>query len=177
MLKKTYQKEVVEKLKGAIGEGNPYGVPRPEKIVLNMGVGSERDKKEVLERAKEDLTTITGQTPSCRLAREAVASFSIRKGDIVGIAVTLRGDKMWDFLEKLVKIVLPRTKDFRGISRKSFDRKGNLTIGVKEHTAFPEIDPHKADKIRGVEVTVVMSTEDDDKAYQVLKELGMPFKD
>lgn len=177
MLKEFYQKEVVPKLKDTIGGGNPHGVPRPEKIVVNMGVGAERDKEEALGRAKDDLATITGQSPSFRLAKQAVASFSIKKGDIVGIAVTLRGKKMWDFLEKLVKVVLPRTKDFRGVSRKSFDGKGNLTIGIKEQTAFPEIDPHKVDKIRGLEATVAMSTDDDEKAYQVLKELGMPFRD
>lgn len=177
MLKEVYQKEIVPKLKDDVGGGNPYGVPHPEKIVVNMGVGAERDKKEALERAKEDLATITGQTPSFRLAKQAVASFSIRKGDVVGIAVTLRGRMMWDFLEKLIKVVLPRTKDFRGVSRKSFDGKGNFTIGVKEQTAFPEIDPHKVDKIRGLEITVVMSTDDNEKAYQVLKEIGMPFRD
>jgi len=177
MMKEFYQKEVVPKLRDAVGGGNPYGVPRPEKIIINMGVGAEKGKKEALDRAKDDLATISGQTPSFRLAKQAVASFSIKKGDIVGIAVTLRGKKMWDFLEKLVKAVLPRTKDFRGVSRKSFDRKGNFTIGIKEQTAFPEIDPHKIDKIRGLEVTMVMSTDDDEKAYQVLKELGMPFKD
>lgn len=177
MLKDFYQNKVVPKLKDAVGGGNPYGVPRPKKIVINMGVGAERDKKEALEAAKADLATIAGQTPSFRLAKQAVASFSIKKGDIVGVAVTLRGRKMWDFLEKLVKVVLPRTKDFRGVSRKSFDRRGNFTIGIREQTAFPEIDPHKVDKIRGLEVTVVMSTKDDEKAYQVLKELGMPFRD
>jgi len=177
MLKEVYWKEVVPTLKDTIGKGNPYGVPRPKKIVINMGVGAEKDKKEALERAKDDLATITGQTPSLRAAKKAVASFSIKRGDIVGIAVTLRGRKMWDFLEKLVKAVLPRTKDFRGVSRKSFDRKGNFTIGIREQTAFPEINPHKIDRIRGLEVTVVMSTKDDEKAYRVLKELGMPFRD
>ena len=177
MLKEFYQEKVVPKLKDTVGGGNPYGVPRPEKVVINMGVGAEKDKKESLERAKDDLTAITGQTPSFRLAKKAVASFSIRKGDIVGVAVTLRGRKMWDFIEKLVKVVLSRTKDFRGVSRESFDGKGNFTIGIKEQTAFPEINPHKVDKIRGLEVTIVMSTTEDGKAYQVLKELGMPFRD
>jgi len=176
MLKEFYQEKIVPKLKDTVGGGNPYGVPRPEKVVINMGVGAEKDKKESLERAKGDLTTITGQTPSFRLAKQAVASFSIRKGDIVGVAVTLRGRKMWDFIEKLVKVVLSRTKDFRGVSRESFDGKGNFTIGIKEQTAFPEINPHKVDKIRGLEVTIVMSTTEDGKAYQVLKELGMPFR-
>ena len=177
MLKDFYLKEVVPKLKDELGKGNPYGVPRVEKVVLNIGVGREKDNKDSLERAREDLSIIAGQAPSFRLAKKAVASFSIKQGDVVGIAVTLRGRKMWDFLEKLVKVVLPRTKDFKGISRKSFDRKGNLTIGVREHTAFAEIDAHKIDKIRGLEVTVVTSTNSDKKAYWVLKELGMPFKE
>jgi large subunit ribosomal protein L5 len=174
---KIYQEEIVPKLKKTIGGGSPYGVPRPEKIVVNMGVGAERSKKESLDRAKADLAIITGQEPSFRSAKKAIASFSIREGDIVGVAVTLRGKRMWDFLEKLIRVVLPRTKDFRGIPRKSLDRKGNLTIGIKEHTAFPEIDPHKVDKIRGLEVTIVMSTDDDEKSYQVLKDLGTPFRD
>lgn len=177
MLKEVYWKKIIPKLKDTVGGGNPYGVPCPVKIVVNMGVGAEKDKKEGLEQAKDNLAVITGQTPSFRLAKKAVASFSIKKGDIVGVAVTLRGGRMWDFLEKLVKVVLPRTKDFRGVSRKSFDGKGNLTIGVEEQTAFPEIDPHKIDRIRGLEVTIATSTKDDEKAYQVLKELGMPFKD
>ncbi len=176
MLKEEFWGEIVPKLVKDFGGANKYAVPHPQKIVVNMGVGAERDKKESLERAREDLATITGQAPSFRLAKKAVASFSIRRGDIVGVAVTLRGRKMWDFLEKLVKVVLPRTKNFRGVSRKSFDGKGNLTIGIKEQTAFPEIDPHKVDKIRGLEATVMMSTDDNEEAYQVLKEMGMPFR-
>jgi len=177
MLKKDFAEKICQKLKDKLGKGNFYAVPRPVKIVINMGVGGERDNKEALECAKEDLAAITGQTPSFRLAKRAVASFSIKRGDIVGLAVTLRGRRMWDFLEKLIKIVLPRTKDFHGVSRRSFDREGNFTIGIKEHTAFPEINPHKVDRIRGLEVTIVMSTRDDEKSYQVLKELGMPFRD
>lgn len=177
MLKKEYQEAVVPKLKDTLGGGNPYGVSRPKKVVINMGVGADKDKKEALAQAKTDLEAIAGQAPSFRLAKQAVASFSLKKGDTVGLAVTLRGRKMWDFIEKLVKVVLPRTKDFRGVSRKSFDGKGNFTIGIKEQTAFPEIDPHKVDKIRGLEATIVMSGDDDEKAYQVLREMGMPFRD
>lgn len=176
MLKETYQKEVVQKLKNEIGRGNIYGVPTLVKIVVNTGVGREKDQKESLEKAKEEIARITGQMPNLRLAKKAVASFGIRKGEIVGLSVTLRGKKMWDFFEKLVKIVLPRTKDFKGISRESFDGKGNLTVGIVEHTAFPEIDPHKVEKLRGLEVTIVTNAGNDEKAYRVLKELGMPFK-
>ncbi|OGC59611.1 50S ribosomal protein L5 [candidate division WWE3 bacterium RIFCSPLOWO2_01_FULL_53_14] len=177
MLKETYQKETAPKLKGELGKGNVYAVPRITKIVVNIGVGKDKDQKEALEKAKAELALIAGQAPSFRSAKKAIASFGIRRGDIVGLAVTLRGRKMWDFLEKLVKVVLPRTKAFKGISRKSFDGHGNLTIGITEHTAFPEIDSHKVEKIRGLEMTIATSAVSDDKAYLVLKELGMPFKD
>jgi len=177
MLKETYQNEIAPKLKGETGKGNIYAVPRVAKIVINIGVGKEKGEKEVLGKAKEELAMIAGQTPSFRFAKKAIASFGIRRGDTVGLAVTLRGRKMWDFLEKLIRVVLPRTRDFKGISRKSFDGHGNLTIGIVEHTAFPEIDPHKVEKIRGLEVTVATSADNDDEAYRVLKELGMPFKD
>lgn len=177
MFKEVYQKEVVPKLRDEIGKGNIHGVPTVEKIILNMGVGRFKSDRNEIEKAKADLAQIAGQAPSSREAKKAVASFSLRKGEIVGLAATLRGRKMWDFLEKLVKIVLPRTRDFKGISRKSFDGKGNLTIGVAEHTAFPEIDAHKVDKLRGLEITIVTNADSDEKAYRVLKELGMPFRD
>lgn len=177
MLKETYQKEIVPKLKDEIGKGSPYGVPTLVKIVVNSGVGKEKEERESLAKAQEELAAITGQQPSFRSARQAIASFSIKEGDMVGLSATLRGKKMWDFFEKLVKVVLPRTRDFKGISRKSFDGKGNLTIGIVEHTAFPEIDAHKVEKIRGLEVTIVTNAETDEKSYRVLKELGMPFKD
>ncbi|OGC53978.1 50S ribosomal protein L5 [candidate division WWE3 bacterium RIFCSPHIGHO2_01_FULL_48_15] len=177
MLKEIYQKEIVPKLKDEIGKGSPYGVPTLVKIVLNCGVGREKDQRESLDKAKEELSRIAGQTPSFRLAKKAISSFSIREGDLVGLSLTLRGRKMWDFFEKLVKVVLPRTRDFAGISRKSFDGHGNLTVGIGEHTAFPEIDPHKVEKIRGLEITIVTNAGDDEKAYRVLKELGMPFRD
>lgn len=177
MLKEKYQKEIAPKMKDEFGKGNVYAVPRVTKIVVNMGVGEDKGQKESLEKAKADLALVTGQTPSFRMAKKAIASFSIRRGDIVGLAVTLRGRKMWDFLERLSRVVLPRTKDFKGIGRKSFDGHGNLTIGIGEHTAFPEIDPHKVEKIRGMEVTVATNVNDDEKAYRILKELGIPFRE
>lgn len=149
MLKKVYQEEIVQKLKDEIGKGNIYSVPVLTKIVVNMGIGAERGNKEGLAEAKEDLAKITGQAPAVRAAKRAVASFNLRKGELVGLTVTLRGKRMWDFLEKLTRIVLPRTRDFKGISRKSFDRKGNLTIGIVEHSAFPEVDLHKVEKLQG----------------------------
>ncbi len=177
MIKKIYQTEVVPQLKGELGKGNIYGVPTVVKIVVNMGVGAERGNKESLEKAKEELAKVTGQAPAVRLAKKAVASFNLKKGELVGLTVTLRGKRMWDFLEKLIKIVLPRTKGFKGISRKSFDRRGNLTIGIEGHTSFPEVDPHKVDKVRGMEVTIVTNSGNDEKAYRVLKGLGMPFRE
>lgn len=177
MMKETYQKEVAPKFKVELGKGSVYGVPAVVKIVVNMGVGAERGNKEGMEKAREDLAKITGQSPAVRVAKKAIASFNLKKGEPIGLVVTLRGNRMWDFLEKLVKVVLPRTKGFKGISRKSFDRKGNLTVGILEHTAFSEIDPHKVDKIRGLEATIVTNSGDDEKAYRVLKELGVPFKD
>jgi len=177
MLKEKYQKEIAPKLKNELGKGNLQAVPTLEKIVLNMGVGRDRENQEELKKAKEEMGLIAGQAPSMRSAKKAIASFGIRRGDIVGISATLRGDKMWGFMEKLVNVVFPRTRDFKGISRKSLDRHGNLTIGVKEHTAFPEIDSHKVEKLRGLEITIATSTQDDEKAYRILKELGMPFRD
>ncbi|MEX1061784.1 MAG: 50S ribosomal protein L5 [Patescibacteria group bacterium] len=177
MLKEKYLKEIVPRLKAEVGKGNLYGVPTLDKIVLNMGVGRDRDNQEELKKAREELALIASQAPSYRLAKKAIASFGIRRGDTVGISVTLRGQRMWGFLEKLVNVVLPRTRDFKGISRKSLDLHGNLTIGVKEHTAFPEIDPHKVEKLRGMEITIATTTKDDERAYRLLKELGMPFRD
>lgn len=176
MLEDFFQKEILPKLKEEIGRGNIYAVPTVVKIVVNMGVGAEKDNREALEKAREELTRITGQVPSVRVAKKAIASFNLKKGDLVGLAVTLRGRKMWDFLEKITKVVLPRTRDFKGIPRTSFDRRGNLTIGIAEHNTFPEIDSHKVEKIRGMEVTIVTNAGDDEKAYRVLKELGMPFR-
>ena len=177
MLKEKYQKEIAPKLKDELGRGNIFAVPKIEKIVVNMGVGSDRENQVQLEQAQKELAAIIGQTPSFRTAKAAVASFGIRKGDVVGIAATLRGEKMWDFFEKFVNVAFPRTRDFKGISRKKLDRQGNLTVGIEEHNIFPEIDPHKVDRLRGLEVTIVTNTNDDEKAYRMLKELGMPFKD
>lgn len=176
MLKDFYQKELLPKLKEEIGGGNIYAVPTIVKIVVNMGVGADKENKEALAKAKEEFARITGQVPSTRAAKKAIASFSIRRGDLVGLAATLRGRKMWDFLEKIIKVALPRTRDFKGIARTSFDRHGNLTIGIAEHITFPEIDSSRVEKIRGMEVTIVTNAGDDERAYRVLKELGMPFK-
>lgn len=175
-LKEIYQKELVPALQKEFGLSNPYEVPEIEKIVLNMGVGKERAKKEDLESAEGDLAKIAGQIPSERGAKKAVASFQIRTGDVVGLSVTLRGERMWDFLEKLIKVVLPRTRDFHGVPKKSFDGHGNYTLGIEEHISFPEIDPLKVNKIRGLEVTIVTDASKDERALKLLEKLGMPFQ-
>lgn len=148
-----------------------------EKIVVNMGVGRVLDDSKYLESAADDLKVITGQKPAVRPAKKAVAGFKVRAGDSVGLTVTLRGKRMRDFFEKLVNIVLPRLRDFHGVSRKSFDGSGNYSLGIEEHTVFPEIDPNKVDKIKGLEVTIVTSARTDEEGLELLEKLGMPFAD
>jgi large subunit ribosomal protein L5 len=147
-----------------------------EKIVVNMGVGKAADDPKYLEAASNDLAVIAGQKPAVRTAKKAVAGFKLRAGDPVGLMVTLRGRRMRDFFEKLVKIVLPRLRDFRGVSRRAFDGSGNYTLGIEEHIVFPEIDPNKVDKVKGLEVTIVTSAKTDEEGLQLLEELGMPFE-
>jgi large subunit ribosomal protein L5 len=147
-----------------------------EKIVVNMGVGKAADDPKYLEAASNDLAVIAGQKPAVRTAKKAVAGFKLRAGDPVGLMVTLRGRRMRDFFEKLVKIVLPRRRDFRGVSRRAFDGSGNYTLGIEEHIVFPEIDPNKVDKVKGLEITIVTSAKTDEEGLQLLEELGMPFE-
>ena len=147
-----------------------------EKIVVNMGVGKALDDSKYLESASNDLMVITGQRPAVRPAKRAVAGFKLRAGEPVGLMVTLRGKRMWDFFEKLVNIVLPRLRDFHGVSRKSFDGGGNYSLGIEEHTVFPEIDSNKVDKVKGLEITIVTSAKTDGEGLKLLKKLGMPFE-
>jgi len=146
-----------------------------EKIIVNMGVGRFKDDQKFLESAAKDLEVITGQKPATRTAKKAVASFKLKAGELIGLVVTLRGKRMWAFFEKLVSIVLPRLRDFHGVSRKSFDGSGNYSLGLEEHTVFPEIDPNKVDKIKGLEVTIVTSAKTDEEGLKLLDKLGMPF--
>ena len=147
-----------------------------EKIVVNMGTGKYKDDPKYLESAAEDLQVITGQKAAVRMAKKAIAGFKLRAGDLAGLVVTLRGKRMRDFFEKLVNIVLPRLRDFHGVSKKSFDGRGNYNLGIEEHIVFPEIDPNKVGKIKGLEVTIVTTAETDEEGLKLLESLGMPFE-
>lgn len=172
---KKYEKEIIPVFVKKFGIKNKMAMPRITKVVVNMGIGDTSKNKEVREKIVRDLTAICGQAPSVRPAKVSVASFSIREGDLVGLKVTLRGERMYAFLEKLFVIVLPRLRDFRGLSRKSFDKHGNYTLGLEEHTVFPEIDLAKS-VARGLEVTIVTSAGNRKKSEKLLELLGMPFE-
>lgn len=173
--KTKFEKEMVKNLEGKMGLKNPMAVPRLSKIVVNMSMKDFLVDKKNIERAREDLTLITGQKPRTAKARISVATFKLREGDEIGLMTTLRGDRMYDFFEKLVTIVFPRVKDFNGVSD-SFDGRGNLTIGFTENTVFLEIDPGKVEKIRSLQVTIVTNAKDDKKGRILLEEMGIPFK-
>lgn len=175
-LKQTFEKEMISDLQKKLAVANKMAVPRLEKIVINTSMKEFLQDKKNFEKAKEDLTLIAGQKPAITKARLSIASFKLREGEEIGLKITLRGKRMYDFFEKLVKIVLPRVKDFNGIDEKAFDGRGNLNIGFSEHTVFPEIEPGKVDRIRGLQITIVTTTTDDKKAKILLEVLGMPFK-
>lgn len=175
-LKDKYHQEIKLKLKEELGLSNIMMVPKVQKIVVNVGVKEALTDKKVLETVVETLSTITGQRPVVRKARKSIATFKLREGEPVGVSVNLRGTKMYDFLEKLLGIVFPRVRDFHGVSQKSFDGKGNYSVGFTEQIVFPEIDYGKIDKIRGLEVTIVTSTNQDSEAKALLTAMGMPFK-
>jgi large subunit ribosomal protein L5 len=174
-IKEWYQNEVISMMMKDFGLNNPMQVPRIEKIVVNVGVGEAIDNAKALDAAVEDITTITGQRPIVTKARKSIATFKLREGRSIGVKVTLRGDRMWSFFDRLINVALPRTRDFRGVSPNSFDGRGNYTIGLREQLIFPEIDYDKIDKIRGFEVTIVTSAPDDEKGQRLLEMLGMPF--
>lgn len=175
-LKQLFQKELVYKLAKEQNVKNPLAVPCLEKIVVNMGVGQFKDNEKYLENARHELAMITGQRPSRRYSKKAISGFKLRRGDLVGLTVTLRGERMWDFFEKLIAIVLPRVRDFRGLKKGSFDGKGNYTLGLEEHTAFVEVDANKTDRTKSLEVIIVTTAKDNEKACQLLESLGMPFR-
>lgn len=175
MLKKKYEEELSAELLKKFNIKNKMAAPRIEKVVINTGIGDIMSDKGKIEKAKEELAAITGQTPSVRKAKVSVASFGIRAGNPVGLAVTLRGEKMYSFLNKLFSIVMPRLRDFRGLPEDSFDKFGNYTIGITEHTVFPELDLGNSTP-RGIEITIVTSTKSQERAYELLKGLGMPFR-
>ena len=174
-LKDKYLKDVVPRLLELGRFKNVMQVPRIEKVVVNIGVGEALDNKKALEFAVADLTTVTGQRPIQTKARKSIANFKLRAGSIIGTKVTLRGPRMWAFLDRLLNVALPRMRDFRGVSANAFDGRGNYTLGLKDQLVFPEIEYDKIDKLRGMEVTIVTSAKSDDQARALLKLLGMPF--
>lgn len=175
-LKEKYEKEVKEALAREFGIKNKLAIPRVQKIVINMGVGEAAKNQQNMEALRRDMAIIAGQFPSTRAAKLSIASFSLRAGMPVGLSVTLRGEKMYSFLDRLVSIVLPRLRDFRGVSVKSFDKFGNFTLGFTEHTVFPEVDSTKSASPHGMEVTIVTSAGDVVKSKKLLEALGMPFQ-
>jgi large subunit ribosomal protein L5 len=174
-LKEHYQKEVRRKLQDEFGIKNPMAIPRVEKVVLNMGMGEAIQNAKLLDTAVDELATITGQKPVVTKAKKSIASFKLREGQSIGTMVTLRGDKMYEFLDRLINIALPRVRDFRGVPTKSFDGRGNYTLGVRDHVIFPEIDAGKVDKAKGMNITIVTTATTDEQARVLLRELGMPF--
>ena len=176
ILKERYQKEISPALMKSLGLSNVMQIPRVMKVVVNIGLGEAMDNPKALDAAVIDLTTITGQKPVVTKARKSIANFKLREGRAIGTAVTLRGDRMWSFLDRLMNIVLPRVRDFRGVSPNSFDGRGNYTLGLKEQIIFPEIEYDKVDKVRGLEITIVTSATTDEQALALLQMLGMPFR-
>ncbi|HEU4493704.1 MAG TPA: 50S ribosomal protein L5 [Rubrobacteraceae bacterium] len=176
-LKDRYNEEIAPALKTRFGIENPMRIPRLEKIVVNMGVGEASQNSRALDGAMEDLARITGQKAQPRRARKSIAGFKIREGMPVGARVTLRGERMWEFLDRLVSVALPRVRDFRGVSPNSFDGRGNYALGLSEQLIFPEISYDAIDATRGLDVAVVTTTESDEEARELLRLLGMPFRD
>ncbi len=174
-LQKKYKDELVKKLEKDLGINNPMAVPHLEKIVLNMGVKDAVSDKKIIEKMSVALGQITGQKAKMTRARKAIAGFKIRQGDIIGMMVTLRGKRMYQFYDRLVRIVLPRLKDFRGVPRGSFDGKGNYTLGFHEYSTFPEIDPASVERLQGMEMIFVTSAADNAQGFALLEAMGMPF--
>ena len=175
-MKEKYLNEVVPAMQKRLNLDNPMQYPRIEKVVVNIGLGEALDNPKAIDAAVGDLTQITGQKPIVTKARVSIANFKLREGRQIGAKVTLRGEKMWGLLDRVINIVLPRVRDFRGISPDAFDGRGNYTLGLKEQTLFPEIDYEKVDKIRGMEITIVTTAQTDDQARTMLSLLGMPFR-
>jgi large subunit ribosomal protein L5 len=174
-LKARYRNEVLPALQRELGMSNPMRVPRLEKIVVNTGVGEAIRDAKLLDAVQEDLATITGQKAAVTRARKSIANFKLRAGMPIGAKVTLRGNRMWEFLDRLLATALPRIRDFRGLNPEAFDGSGNFTLGVTEQLIFPEIDYDKVVKVRGMDITVVTTAEDDDEARALLRALGFPF--
>jgi large subunit ribosomal protein L5 len=174
-LKELYMTEVRKKLQDEFQIKNPMAVPKIEKVVLNMGMGEAISNAKILDAAVDELTTIAGQKPVITKAKKSIASFKLREGQAIGTMVTLRGEKMYEFLDRLLNLALPRVRDFRGVATKAFDGRGNYTLGIRDHLIFPEIDVAKVDKSKGMNITIVTSAKNDEQARVLLRELGMPF--
>jgi large subunit ribosomal protein L5 len=174
-LQERYNTEIVPALRKAFDLKNIMQVPHIEKVVVNIGMGEAMDNPKALESAVSDLTIITGQRPVMTKARKSIANFKLREGRLIGTKVTLRGDRMWAFLDRLLSTALPRVRDFRGVSANAFDGRGNYTLGLRDQLIFPEIEYDKIDKLRGMEVTIVTTAKNDDQARVLLQMLGMPF--
>lgn len=175
-LKDKYREEIVPVLMREFGYRNIMEVPRLVKVVVNIGLGEALQNAKALDAASEDLATITGQKPIITRAKRSIAGFKLRAGNPIGVKVTLRGNRMYDFLDRVMNVALPRQRDFRGVSPDSFDGRGNYTLGIREQLVFPEIDYNKIDKVRGMEITIVTTAKTDEEARRLLQLLGMPFR-
>jgi large subunit ribosomal protein L5 len=175
-LKAKYEATVRPKLMQQFGFTNPHQVPTLEKIAINVGVGEAIKQPKVLDSIVEEIATITGQAPVRKKAKKSIANYGLRQGQEIGVAVTLRGAKMWEFLDRFISVAVPRIRDFKGMSTRSFDGRGNYSLGVKEQMIFPEINYDEIDQIHGMDITIVTSVDKDDQAHALLKELGMPFR-
>jgi large subunit ribosomal protein L5 len=176
-LKQRFREELLARLQEELGYGNAMQVPRLEKVVVNMGVGEAAREAKLLDAAIEDMTTITGQKPAVTKAKKSIAGFKLREGMTIGCKVTLRGSRMWEFVDRLLSVALPRIRDFRGLDPEAFDGHGNYTIGVTEQLIFPEIDYDKVEKVRGMDITVVTTARTDDEGRALLRALGFPLRE
>jgi large subunit ribosomal protein L5 len=175
-LKEKYQKEAIAALKKEFGYTNLMAIPKIEKVVVNMGLGEATGNAKIIDTGSDELARITGQKPVTRRAKKSIAQFKVRQGQPIGTMVTLRGERMWEFLDRLVSIALPRVRDFKGVSPRGFDGRGNYTLGLRDQLLFPEIDYMKVDKARGMNVSVVTSAKTDEEARKLLQFMGMPFR-
>jgi len=174
-LKTRYREEIVPKIQKEFGIDNVMAVPRIERISLNMGIGEAIQNVKILDDAVEELAALAGQKPVITRAQKSIAAFKLRQGMPIGTRVTLRGDRMWEFLDRLISIALPRVRDFRGVPSKSFDGRGNYTLGIRDHLIFPEVDYNRVEKPKGMNITIVTTAGNDERALYMLRELGMPF--
>ena len=175
-LKEKYKKEIAPALAKEFAITNPMAIPKIEKVVVNMGLGEASANAKILDVAADELKSVTGQKPVITKAKKSIAAFKLRQGMAIGTMVTLRGERMYEFLDRLISVALPRVRDFRGVSAKAFDGRGNYTLGIREQLIFPEIDFNKVDKTRGMNISIVTTAPNDDQARSLLKALGMPFR-